>query len=326
MMTRRRLLALLAAGAGAAVAAPILRRRLGARGRRATVRVLPVPSYAALTAALLAAAVPAAHLALIRGRTVLLKPNLVEYRPGQPINTDPRFVAALIEAFASLGAADVIVGEGPGHRRDTDYLLAASGLGEVVRRAGVRFVDLNLDTNGAQPIPGGGVSGLRRLHLPRTVTDAAYVVSVPKMKTHHLVGVTLSLKNLFGVVPGTAYGWPKNLLHWHGIERAIVDIAATVQPDLAVVDGIVGMDGDGPLWGRPVGAGVVVVGDALASVDATCCRLMGFRPEAVPYLVAAAETHGAIAAGRIEVAGPPLASLVRPFTPAVDFSGLREPA
>jgi uncharacterized protein (DUF362 family) len=326
MMTRRRLLALLAAGAGAALAAPILVRRWGARGRPATVRVLSVPSYAALTPAMLADAVPAAHRSRIRGRTVLLKPNLVEYRPGEPINTDPRFVAALIEAFASLGAADVIVGEGPGHRRDTDYLLAASGLGEVIRDTGVRFVDLNLDTTRLQPIPGGGASGLRRLHLPRTVTDAAYVVSVPKMKTHHLVGVTLSLKNLFGVVPGTAYGWPKNLLHWHGIERSIVDIATTVQPDLAVVDGIVGMDGDGPLWGRPVDSGVVVVGDALASVDATCCRLMGLRAEGVPYLAAAAVAHGAIAAGRIDVLGPPLASLARSFTPAVGFPGLREHA
>jgi uncharacterized protein (DUF362 family) len=278
-----------------------------------TVHVLAAPTYAALSADAIAAAVPPSDHARIRGGRVLLKPNLIEFVRRRPIHTDPRLVAAAIEAFATLGAAEVVVAEGPGHRRDTDYLLAASGLREVVRDTGVRFVDLNLDTTRPHPIPGGGATRLGHLHLPDTLTGADYVVSMPKMKTHHWVGVTLSLKNLFGVLPGAAYGWPKNFFHWRGIPASILDVNRTVQPDFAIVDGIVGMEGDGPLNGPAVPSGAVVVGDALAAVDATCCRLMGFVPERVPYLAAAARHHGSIAARDVTVVGPPLITLARAY-------------
>jgi uncharacterized protein (DUF362 family) len=250
----------------------------------------------------------------------------------------------------------VTVAEGPGHRRDTDFLLAVSGLGEAVRDAGVRFVDLNLDATAIRTIPGRRLSGLERFHLPRTVTDADYVVSMPKMKTHHLVGITISLKNVFGMLPGAIYGWPKNFFHFRGVPGSILDANRTVAPDLALVDGVVGMEGDGPLNGRGVASGVVVVGADLASVDATCCRLMGLVPEGVGYLVQAAAIHGPIHPGGIRVVGPPLAggrggggswgpaaappappprggpggggpplaSLVRPFQPASSFPRLAD--
>ena len=87
--------------------------------------------------------------------------------------------------------------------------------------------------------------------LPRTALSADLVVSMPKVKTHHWAGVTLSLKNMFGVIPGVKYGWPKNVLHWQDIERSILDICATVRPDLVIANGIVAMEGNGPLHGRP---------------------------------------------------------------------------
>jgi uncharacterized protein (DUF362 family) len=322
MTTRRRFLALLAGGAAGATVLPVARRLLGGDGARSTVHVMAAPDYGHVTAEALCAAVPAAELPRIRGRRVLLKPNLVEFDPARPIHTDPRLVAAAIEAFGRLGAAEVVVAEGPGHRRDTDFLLAASGLREVVRRAGVRFTDLNLDPARAHPIPGGGVTGLGQLYLPVTLTEADYVVSMPKMKTHHWVGVTLSLKNLFGVLPGTAYGWPKNLLHWRGIPGSILDVNRTVGADLAIVDGVIGMEGDGPVGGDPVRSGAVVVGTALAAVDATCCRLMGLRPELVPYLVAAARHHGSIRAADVAVSGTPIAHLARTYRVLPHFAHL----
>ncbi len=69
---------------------------------------------------------------------------------------------------------------------------------------------------------------MRDLWLPRTVLEADFLVSMPKIKTHHRSGVTLSMKNMFGVVPGTRYGWPKNILHWKGIQESILDLCATV--------------------------------------------------------------------------------------------------
>jgi uncharacterized protein (DUF362 family) len=319
MLTRRQILALATTGVGSAALAPLLRRLGSVRAEPSTVHVLSVPDYDRLDVDALAAAVPATHLPRIRGQRVLLKPNLIEFNRLRPIHTDPRLIVAAIEAFGRLGASDVVVAEGPGHRRDTDYLLGASGLGEVVRRAGVRFVDLNLDTSRPHPIPGGGMTGLEFLHLPQTLTNAAYVVSMPKMKTHHWVGVTLSLKNLFGVLPGTAYGWPKNFFHWIGIPASILDVNRTVMADLAIVDGVVGMEGDGPLNGEGVKSGAVVVGEALAAVDATCCRLMGIDPTKVPYLAAAAARHGSIASRDITIEGTPIAALAQPYVLAPTF-------
>ena len=148
----------------------------------------------------------------LRGKTVLLKPNLVEYIPGTEVNTDPRLVGAAASAFLALGAKSVVVGEGPGHQRDTFLVLAESGLEKELQARRIRFVDLNRDEIRQVRLQ-TGFTGLDRLWLPRTVLTSEVVVSMPKVKTHHWAGVTLSMKNLFGVVPGVAYGWPKNLLH-----------------------------------------------------------------------------------------------------------------
>ena len=73
---------------------------------------------------------------------------------------------------------------------------------------------------------------------------------MPKMKTHHWIGVTASMKNLYGTLPGLIYGWPKNVLHYAGVPETVVDINASLPPRIAIVDGIVCMEGDGPLLGQ----------------------------------------------------------------------------
>jgi len=219
----------------------------------------------------------------ITGKRVVLKPNLVEYRSAQVINTDPRFVDAVIQLFKAEGAAEIIVAEGPGHWRNVEFLVEASGLGPVLRKHGVRFVDLNHDDPVKVPNM-GRTTGLDFLYLTRTVLSADVFVSLPKMKTHHWAGATLSLKNLFGTMPGICYGWPKNELHWRGIPNSIIDIALTQTPHLAIVDGIIGMEGDGPLAGQARHSGVIVMGMDLVAVDATCCRLMKLPAERLPTL------------------------------------------
>ena len=133
------------------------------------------------------------------------------------------------------------------------------------------------------------------------------------MKTHHWAGVTLSMKNLFGVMPGICYGWPKNVLHHAGIERSILDITATVRPHLAIVDGIVGMEGDGPIMGTPRRANVLVMGTNLPAVDATTARLMGFEPQRLPFLQAASGRLGPIFERHIEQRGELIADCAQRF-------------
>ncbi|HTI52365.1 MAG TPA: DUF362 domain-containing protein, partial [Planctomycetaceae bacterium] len=168
--------------------------------------------------------------AAIRGKSVLLKPNLVEPAAEAPhINTHPALVRAVIEVFHRFDAREVFVAEGQGHCRDTYYVLEQSGFEPFLDEAGVSFVDLNHDEVYAVDNR-LGLTRLPRLFLPQSLRRADFIVSLPKMKTHHWAGVTLSMKNLFGVMPGLCYGWPKNVLHHAGIGQSILDINAAVSP------------------------------------------------------------------------------------------------
>lgn len=240
----------------------------------------------------------------VRGRRVLLKPNMVEYESTTTINTNPHVVAAAAEAFLKAGAIEVVVGEGPGHRRDIEYLLEGTGLGRFLGDLRLRFVDLNHDDVREVALK-SHYTDLDTMWLPATLLRADFVVSMPKLKTHHWAGMTASMKNLFGVVPGAVYGWPKNFLHVKGIEQSIVDLTATVRPQLTIVDAIVAMEGDGPVMGRPRPMGCLVMGTDLAAVDATCARMIGLDPVKMPYLSVAGKFLGNISEGRIEQRGEP---------------------
>jgi uncharacterized protein (DUF362 family) len=240
--------------------------------------------------------------ASLAGRSVLLKPNLVEYDPGTVINTDPRLVAATVLAVRRLGASSVLVAEGPGHRRDTPFVVSASGLGERLGEVGARFVDLNLAPVTRVPLH-SRYTDLGELWLPTPVVEADVVISMPKMKTHHWAGATLSMKNCFGCVPGRIYGWPKNVLHWAGLQEAIVDVASAVRPELQIVDGIVGMEGNGPIDGTPVPAGVLVFGTDPVATDSTAALVMGLDPAGIWHLSEAGRFLGQSDLEQIEQVG-----------------------
>jgi uncharacterized protein (DUF362 family) len=258
----------------------------------------------------------------VRGKRVVLKPNIVEYHPHKVINTDHRVIDAAIQLFQGEGAAEVIVAEGPGHWRNVTYLVNECGLGEVLRKRGVKFVDINHDEPYQMPNL-GRTTGLDFLYLSKTVATADIFVSMPKLKTHHWAGVTLSLKNLFGTLPGICYGWPKNELHWRGIPNSIVDIALTNTPHLAIVDGIVGMEGDGPLNGTAKPFGALIMGMDLVAVDATCTRLMKLPAERIETLyLAAMKKLGRFREQDILQLGEPIAALATAFEPPPKFETL----
>ena len=249
----------------------------------------------------------------VRNKSVLLKPNLVEpTRQAPHVNTHPALVRAAAEVFRRWDAREVFVAEGQGHVRDAWLVLEQSGLEPMLREASLEFVDLNHDDIVRTPNR-LGMTQLSEFYLPRTLQRADLIVSLPKMKTHHWAGVTLSMKNLFGVMPGICYGWPKNVLHHNGIERSILDINATVRPHLAIVDGIIGMEGDGPIMGTPRRANVLVMGRNLPAVDATAARLMGFDPTHRDFLRAASGRLGPILERHIEQRGETIAACAQRF-------------
>ncbi len=257
---------------------------------RSAVGIFAAPGYGHDLADIISRGIRELELP-VRARRVLLKPNLVEYEAGTVINTNPLVVAGAAAAFLRAGASEVVVGEGPGHRRDIEYLLWASGLQDLLRELKLRFADLNHDD--VRPVRlASRFTGLEAVWLPVEVLKADLVVSVAKLKTHHWAGMTASMKNLFGIVPGAVYGWPKNLLHMRGIDRAIVDINATVRTGFSIVDGIVAMEGDGPIMGTPRPLGLLAMGRDPVAVDATCARIIGLDPRRMPYLAEAGRFLG----------------------------------
>jgi uncharacterized protein (DUF362 family) len=258
----------------------------------------------------------------VAGRTVVLKPNFVEFDPGAAINTDPRLIAATVLAMRKLGAAEVTVAEGPGHRRDTQFVVQSSGLLEVLHDVDAPFVDLNSAPLVARRLH-SSFTDLKELWLPQPIVDADIVVSMPKMKTHHWAGVTLSLKNCFGCVPGRVYGWPKNVLHWAGLTEAIVDVSAAVRPHLQIVDGIVGMQGNGPIQGMPMQAGMLVFGADPVATDVTAARLMGFDPARVPSIAEAARFLGQGDPEGIDQVGEDVERSAVDFATLPQFEGMK---
>src|SRR5713226_7296043 len=290
------------------------------RPRRSQVAIISVEEYSERLDHVLLSALREFHLNL-RGKFVLLKPNFVEYIAGVEVNTNPLLVGAAAEAFLKLGAKSVVVGEGPGHQRDTYLLLAESGLAAQLRSQKISFVDLNRDELFKVPLR-ATYTGLDHLWLPRTVLASDFVVSMPKIKTHHWAGVTLSMKNMFGVVPGTKYGWPKNVLHWKGIHRSVLDICATAPMHFVIADGIVGMEGNGPLNGAARPLHRIVLADDPVAADATCARLMGLDPRQVKHIVTGQAFLGNLDPDRITLLADPVVRPGRPFAVLPEFQYL----
>jgi uncharacterized protein (DUF362 family) len=312
-----------ALAAGTSVTAPFLLPKYHSqrRSRRARVAILHAEQYSPQIAQTLMAGLRLFAIN-VRGKRVVLKPNLVDYLPGNAINTDPMLVFAAAEAFRRLDAKSVVIAEGPGHQRDTQLVLAQSGYQTFLRDQKIRFVDLNRDELIRTPLR-AGYTGMKDLWLPRTVLEADYLVSMPKIKAHHWSGVTLSMKNMFGIVPGARYGWPKNILHWKGITESILDLCATVPIHFVIADGIVAMEGNGPLNGTPRALGKIVLADEPVAADATCARLMGFEPGRITHIREGARFLGNAAPGWIDQVGETLLRPSVPFNVVPEFQFLK---
>jgi uncharacterized protein (DUF362 family) len=320
-VSRRHVLTGMGAVAAAALAYPLLRKYVFAR---TPVFLARNQRYDGPLPQTIAAGLEAVGFdrQWVRGRKVLLKPNLVEPIAAAPqISTNPNVVLAAADVFQRWGA-EVVVGEGPGHVRDTEMALAESGMGAALRGEKLSFVDFNY-SEFRNVRNAGGLSALESFTFPAAVLDADLIVSMPKLKTHHWMGLTAAMKNLYGTLPGLVYGWPKNVLHYAGIPQTVVDINASLPRRIAIVDGILCMEGDGPILGTPKAMGLLAIGLNLTAVDATLARITGFDPGKVPYLALAADRLGPISTWAIAERGERWQDLASPFA-FVDAPHLRE--
>lgn len=236
------------------------------------------------------------------GAHVLLKPNAGRMaQSGSGCTTHPQVVAAAIDAFTEVGA-EVAVGESPITGVKTMAAFASTGVADVANARRCPLIDLDARRFVDVDVPDG--KAIHALRLCPEVLEYDLIVSIPVMKTHMHTGVTLAVKNMKGCL------WRRSKVELHmlppvpgyddkPLDIAIADMASVLRPHLAIVDGIIGMEGLGPSAGSPKPLGTVVAGVDAFSADAVACGLMGIAPHTIPHLRIAAERGY----GRIDLRG-----------------------
>jgi uncharacterized protein (DUF362 family)/Pyruvate/2-oxoacid:ferredoxin oxidoreductase delta subunit len=248
------------------------------------------------------------------GQRVLIKPNLLAGKePAKAVTTHPEIVRQVILLAQGAGGS-VSVGDSPGVGKP-ETVARKCGILQVVTETGARFAPF------IESVPVGGRDGtFHHLEVAREVLDAEVIINLPKLKTHQMMGFTGAVKNLFGVVVGMR----KARLHLQaGADPAVfalmlLELAERFPPALSIMDGVVGMEGNGPGSGDPVQVGALLASPHPLALDTVATALVGLSPRQVwPQRVARETGRPGSRLAEVTVIGPPLASLRPPrFRPA----------
>lgn len=252
------------------------------------------------------------------GSKVLIKPNIVQNQP-PPDTTKPDIVEALISILKRRNPSVIWVADGSGHGNTTENFLSL-GYSTLANENGVELVDLNYGEMVNVSVPGGGIV-FGSFTFNRIIIEADVLISVACMKTHSQAVVTLGMKNLIGLAPGSIYGFPKTILHQRAQEKGdtymggvIVDLCKARKINLVIIDGRVGMEGQGPHDGSPVELNLIIVGKDPVATDSVASFIMGFDPEKVPTLkLGQQEGLGISDLHKIEIKGEKIEEVFRPF-------------
>jgi uncharacterized protein (DUF362 family) len=243
------------------------------------------------------------------GDRVMLKPNLIldrHYTSG--VTTNPHVVFAVADLCREAGAREVTVAEGSAVGADTEAVLRNLGYYEMAAAHGCRIVNFHKDTY--LPVVNPMGRNIKRIRLPQSWMESDVVINLPCMKTHDALGATLGLKNMKGVIHPS----DKKRFHKWGLEQCIVDLAHLTLPELTLMDGTIGLEGDGPVVGDAVGLGLLLASRDTVALDRICLDIMGFEPEEVEYVAMAARAGlGRDDRKEIVVLGEDPAAVRRPF-------------
>ena len=247
-----------------------------------------------------------AREAISSGDSVLIKPNcIVPKHPSTGVTTDARVVDGVIDFVKGCGASDIVVGEGG--NPETDFAFEVTGIRGVADRQGVELLNLNKDR--AVEVSIGTGLALKKVKIAKTVLESDCIINVPKLKIHHMAQVTLSIKNLMGVIIGDR----GKIMHFK-LDEKLVDLANLIRPKLNVIDGIVGSEMDETM-GRPVPMDLVIAGMDMVAVDAVGSAVMGVDPSKVGHIqLAGRRGLGVSALKKIDVLGEPIGAVRREFS------------
>ena len=213
-------------------------------------------------------------------KVAILKPNFVAGRNAETGSTTSfALLKAVAEEVQACGAEPVLC-ETPGTEFDREATYTILGVEQFCAENGIRI--LRVDPEGGDDwieLQPEGARKLRHFHMPRILQEAC-LINLPVLKTHVVSTMTLAMKNIMGILPRP----DRRSMHTFGIDQCIVDMNRGIKPDLTIVDGSVGQDGEGPLYGDKADLQVLVAGRDSLAVDLVCCQLVGVKPRTIPHL------------------------------------------
>jgi uncharacterized protein (DUF362 family)/Pyruvate/2-oxoacid:ferredoxin oxidoreductase delta subunit len=205
--------------------------------------------------------------------SVLLKPNILGGRdPKKAITTHPVFFEAVIHVLKDYGVKKIALGESPAIST-ASHATKSSGLYEVCKRNGVKIVDFVKHKNVKIDNP-----KVKQFVIAKELEQFDKIINLPKMKTHALTLFTGAVKNLFGCIPGTIKaGWHVRFQMPEPFVEMLLELWQIIKPDLNIMDGIVGMEGNGPAGGDPRRFGLILASKNPLALDTVATEILGLK-------------------------------------------------
>ncbi len=224
---------------------------------------------------------------------IMLKPNL----NGTEGVTNPDVTESLIGILVSYGVKEIIIAESTfGNAGMTDLFFEKTGYRSLAEKHGIKLLNLNrseaVNFKVQQPVI------MKELKIAKEVFDGYKLINIPVMKVHYATAITLSMKNLKGLLAGDE----KRHFHEVGLEKAIVDLNNSIKPALNIIDCTHCMERMGPRGGDIIDLNLIVAGGDCAETDYVGCLLMGYMPEEAKHLDYYLKLNR-IATERIEIKG-----------------------
>lgn len=234
------------------------------------------------------------------GDKVLIKPNLCTLKKADTgATTDPEVVRGIID-LVQRQTDDVAIIESDCPAIDAEIIWSHCGYTDLAKEMDVELLNLSKEP----------ILKHERYALPQMFFKDHVLINVPKMKTNDITVVSCSLKNLFGLIPN------RYRAKYHKeIDKVILDINLVFGSDLIVVDGLTGMEGDGPINGLPVEMNLVIAGDNPVAIDSVVCNLMGVDPIEIDHIRMASDANlGPIDIHSIDLFGEEIGDVKKDFT------------
>ncbi|MTI80404.1 MAG: DUF362 domain-containing protein [Firmicutes bacterium] len=247
------------------------------------------------------------------GQLVAVKPNLIaKKKPEEAATTHPLLVEAVVSMVQQAGGKPFIVDSpgGPSNKGLLRSVYKATGMYQVAERIGC---EVSLDTSEkVLNHPNGRVA--KQLTVLKVLAEADIIIGLPKLKTHCMTRYTGAVKLMYGAIPGLKKAeYHFNMQKLQEFSQLLIDINTLLPAQLNIMDGVVGMEGDGPTAGSPRKAGVLLASANPFALDYVCSRLIGIEPESLEVIKLAHEQQLCPASDRIELTGDSLPQLNPPF-------------